>query len=138
VKCKVKVFLKEQLGLDLHPNKIYLQHYSKGVKFLGAYLKPGRKYAAKRTKTKFVQCVKHWNHYLATHPNPTPDELKQVRAGINSYLGLLQHYDSYNLRRKYLLGGTKNGAPLFFKYGGIRVKNKKMTFFLHETQYKIK
>ncbi|MDR0833572.1 MAG: reverse transcriptase/maturase family protein [Candidatus Symbiothrix sp.] len=132
VKCKATVFLKEQLGLDLHPDKIYLQHHSKGVKFLGAYLKPGRKYVAKRTKTKFVQCVNRWEHCLATQKNLTSDELKNMRAGINSYLGLLRHYETYNLRHKYLLKGAKNAAPLFFNYGVIHVKNKKMTFFLHK------
>ncbi|MEI7489090.1 MAG: reverse transcriptase/maturase family protein, partial [Chryseobacterium sp.] len=37
VKCK-RFLAKE--GLMLHPKKIYLQHYSKGFQFLGAYIKP--------------------------------------------------------------------------------------------------
>ena len=37
-------FLLQNLQLVLHPNKIYLQHYSKGVKFLGAVIKPNRIY----------------------------------------------------------------------------------------------
>jgi len=37
---KISQYLLEKLGLEIHPNKIYLQHYSKGVDFLGSYLKP--------------------------------------------------------------------------------------------------
>jgi len=38
---KIKAFLSSHLKLTLHPRKTYLQHYTKGVKFLGAVLKPG-------------------------------------------------------------------------------------------------
>jgi len=31
---RIREFLSDQLHLRLHPKKIYLQHYSKGVKFL--------------------------------------------------------------------------------------------------------
>ena len=49
------------LGLTLHPKKIYLQHYSKGVQFLGTIIKPNRIYCpaykgeflCSHTKTKF-------------------------------------------------------------------------------------
>ena len=41
VKCK-SFLVKE--GLILHPKKIYLQHYTKGFQFLGAYIKPHRIY----------------------------------------------------------------------------------------------
>jgi hypothetical protein len=36
----IKARLQAHLQLTLHPNKIYLQHYSKGVQFLGAVIKP--------------------------------------------------------------------------------------------------
>ena len=37
-------------GLRLHPRKMYLQHYSKGVMFVGGMIKPGRKYLSHRTR----------------------------------------------------------------------------------------
>jgi hypothetical protein len=41
---KIRQYIFEKLKLDIHPNKIYLQHFSKGVDFLGSYLKPYRIY----------------------------------------------------------------------------------------------
>ena len=48
--------------------------------------------------------------YFLIFNDPTPDELLQVRARINSYCGLLQHYKSFNLRKKYL------DHPSFYYY----------------------
>jgi RNA-directed DNA polymerase len=47
-------FLKSQLDLTLRPKKIFLQHYSKGVPFLGTVIKPNRIYIANRTKGNFL------------------------------------------------------------------------------------
>jgi len=41
---KIRSFLQNELQLELHPKKIYLQHFSKGVKFLGVVIKPHRIY----------------------------------------------------------------------------------------------
>ena len=40
---KIRDFLKDELGLTLHPRKIYIQHYTRGVNFLGVLIKPHRK-----------------------------------------------------------------------------------------------
>ena len=37
---QIKEYLKENLKLDLHPKKIYLQNINHGVEFLGSFLKP--------------------------------------------------------------------------------------------------
>ena len=50
---KISNFLLSNLQLTLHPNKIYLQHYTKGVQFLGAKIKPYRIYIGNRTKGNF-------------------------------------------------------------------------------------
>jgi hypothetical protein len=52
--------LENELGLQLHPKKIILQHFSKGVNFLGATLKPHRKYVSNRAKINFKLRVKNW------------------------------------------------------------------------------
>ncbi|WP_084708765.1 RNA-directed DNA polymerase [Siansivirga zeaxanthinifaciens] len=49
----IKHKLSGDLNLELHPKKIYLQHYKKGVQFLGANLKPGRVYIGNKTKGNF-------------------------------------------------------------------------------------
>ena len=48
-------FLKEELGLTLHPKKIYLQSAKIGVPFLGAYIKPNYIMAGKRVLKNFMQ-----------------------------------------------------------------------------------
>ena len=45
----IETYLKENLALQLHPKKIFLQHHSKGVNFLGATIKPHRRYISNRT-----------------------------------------------------------------------------------------
>ena len=50
---KLRNFLKSDLKLELHPKKTYLQHYTKGVNFLGVIIKPNRMYIANRTKGDF-------------------------------------------------------------------------------------
>lgn len=47
-------FLKSELGITLHPDKIYLQHYSKGTPFVGSFIKPGRCYISNRTRGHFM------------------------------------------------------------------------------------
>ncbi|GIV43669.1 MAG: hypothetical protein KatS3mg035_0792 [Bacteroidia bacterium] len=60
-KEKIDVYLKQERGLQLHRKKVYLQHYEKGVPFLGAFILPYRIYAGKRIKTNFYQKVQEWN-----------------------------------------------------------------------------
>lgn len=82
---KMSKYLREEVDLTLHPDKIYLQHYSKGFKFLGSYIKPYRKYIINRTKGNFQNSLKRSSeHYTSS---------------INSYLGLMSHCSSYRLRR---------------------------------------
>ena len=54
---KLSDFLLSTLQLTLHPDKIYLQHYSKGVKYLGAVIKPHKTYIANRTKGNFYNAI---------------------------------------------------------------------------------
>ncbi|MDY0280902.1 MAG: hypothetical protein RBR35_10125 [Salinivirgaceae bacterium] len=66
-------FLLSTLQLTLHPNKIYLQHYSKGVKYLGAVIKPHRIYVANRTKGNYHNAIEKQNQIARDH-KPTKEE----------------------------------------------------------------
>lgn len=84
------------LGLMLNEKKFYLQHYTKGVEFTGAIVKPGRTYCCNRTITNFIAAVRRLNR---------AKDLRQVMHSvnsINSYLGLLRHSNEYAMRRKIL------------------------------------
>jgi hypothetical protein len=112
----LREFLKTKMKLELHPNKIYLQHYTKGVQFLNAYIKPYRTYIRNRTKAKAYQTISKWNRYfesLDAQTIPPRALLTEFRAQINSYLGFMIHQDTYTLRRKILLSML---SPKAYKY----------------------
>ncbi len=98
----IRNYLKEQLYLELHPDKIYLQHFSKGVKYLGAVIKPHRIYIANRTKGNFYAAIEEQNIIVRDH-KPTKEEQKAFLSSMNSYLGILKHYKTYKIRRKMIL-----------------------------------
>jgi len=91
-------YLDQHLGLTLHPKKTRLAHHRDGVEYLGAFIKPGRVYAGKRTKGNFHAAITRHNTVAADH-QPSRDEQEEFRASMNSYLGYLKHYDTRTLRR---------------------------------------
>ncbi len=86
--CKIREYLDKEVSLVLHPDKIYLQHYSKGFKFLGSYVKPYRRYILNRTKFGFQSTLRKQSVGYA--------------CSLNSYLGLISHCNSYRLRKASL------------------------------------
>ena len=97
----IKDYLQNHLQLTLHPNKIYLQHYSKGVQFLGTVIKPQRIYIANRTKSNFYTAIQKHNEVVK---DQKPDKEAQAAflSSMNSYLGILKHYKTYRLRKRML------------------------------------
>ncbi len=85
------------IGLKLSPKKFYMQHYSKGLDFTGAVVKPGRIYPLNRTITNFRHSIHRLNECQ------TRTQIMRVLPSINSYLGLLRHYDSYAIRYNGLM-----------------------------------
>lgn len=112
-------YLQGSLGLTLHPKKIYLQHYSKGVQFLGTIIKPNRIYIAYRTKGNFYTAMQKQNNAVK---NTRPDKASKSNflSSMNSYLGIMQHYRTYKLRKRMLF---KNLNARWWNYvylsGGI-------------------
>ena len=102
---KIKEYLAINLSLRLHPKKIYLQHISKGVNFLGVFIKPYRILAGKRVKKNFYNNVYNELFILSSLNLQSSDSkyinelLIKFRRLVNSYLGILQQSDSYMLRK---------------------------------------
>lgn len=88
---KINSYLKDNLNLELHPKKIYLQEIKKGLPFLGAIIKPNRVYAGKRIIKSFRNKIKLASEKKLKNPD-----------FFNSYLGQLKQYNSYNLRKKIM------------------------------------
>jgi retron-type reverse transcriptase len=109
----IKNFLSERLQIGLHPDKIYMQHYSKGVKYLGALIKPRRIYIANRTKGNFHQRMETWNMIIRAEKKPIKEEQDGFLNSMNSYLGIMKHYRTYKLRKKML---KENLSAYFWNY----------------------
>ncbi len=98
---KIKTYLDKNLELKLHPDKIYLQHFNRGVKYLGTVIKPHRIYIANRTKGNFYSAVKKLNEIVKDH-KPAKEENRIFLSRMNSYLGIMKHYSTYKLRKEIL------------------------------------
>lgn len=79
---RIRQFLKEELSLTMHPQKIYLQPVRGGFPFLGAFILPWRMYPGRRIVKNFRECVR----------NPLQDVESQW-SRFQSYCGLLKHFD---------------------------------------------
>lgn len=83
--------------VTLHPSKVYLQHYTKGVKFVGSVSKMNRRYIGNRTVSNMISAIEEMNKV-----NDKESYSKRFVSRINSYLGFMYHYSNYGLRRKLL------------------------------------
>jgi hypothetical protein len=95
---QIKQFLSQQLLVQLHPKKIYLQHYTKGVMFVGAMIMPGRIYISNRTVGGMYRKIHRYNK-IAEQGMAFFYVEKFVQT-MNSYFGLMIHYNSYRIRRR--------------------------------------
>ena len=125
VVSRIRDYLKIELGLTLHPKKIYLQNFLKGVYFLGVFIKPYRIYIGRKAKHNFYEKIRIWNEVV--EKQDLVGKIKKFIACANSYLGIMKHCKTYNLRKKLL---TKF-APAFwnsFKLADSKDKYLKLIF----------
>ena len=86
-----------EIGIELHKNKFYIQHYSKGIDFVGATIKKDRLYVSNRTKYNAFVAIEKVNKLQVNSEN-----IDKAIPIINSYLGFMKHKNSYAIRRKLL------------------------------------
>lgn len=80
---QVRKFLKDELDLTLHEGKVRISSVNQGVEFLGAYLKPHRRYVSTTT-------LRRMQRKLSSLALETDAERLQSR--IASFRGVLSHY----------------------------------------------
>ena len=90
---RIRQYLADELGLELHIGKLQIYDARQGVAFLGAYVKPYRTYIDNRSLERMRTGVAEID---------TSDADATYRS-VNSYLGVLSHYSSYNIRRELML-----------------------------------
>lgn len=96
---KIDAFLNTKLRLSLHKNKRYLQPVSHGVKFVGAFIKPGRLYMSNRTAGRMVERC----HGFAMKMSETELEdwdRENVMQTLNSYMGFTRRRRTYKIRQR--------------------------------------
>lgn len=91
----IRKHLYEHGKVKINSKKYYCQHYSKGVMFLGAVIKPGRRYLANRTIANIYRTIYTFNHMKEKY---VVRSLQHFQSTINSYLGLLRQFNEYGNR----------------------------------------
>jgi retron-type reverse transcriptase len=110
----LREYLAANLGLTLHPKKIYLQPCGRGVRFLGCFIKPSHTVVHHRTIKNFIRALRLHNAVAADH-KPDRGECGALISSVNSYLGIMKHYRTYRKRRDILL---RRVSPLWYKHIG--------------------
>ena len=103
-------FLNEQLLVNLHPKKIYIQPVRNGVLFVGAMIRPGRTYISNRTRGKMYNKLRFYNKMA--EEGKALQFLDKFVASMNSYLGMMVHYRTFKIRRKVY----ENTSPIWWQY----------------------
>lgn len=93
----------KDVGIALHPHKFYLQHASKGCEMVGAVVKKNRMYVHNRTVNNAFRKIERMTQHKRS---ATEKDL----ASVNSYLGFMGMYSSYNIRRKLAIQAMKLGG----------------------------
>lgn len=98
----VREHLWRTAGVKVNPKKYYLQHYSKGVKFLGMVIKGSRLYIANRTLGKAL-CRLHRFNRLAEEKGAAycKANAEHFVCCMNSYLGFMRQGQEYGMRRAF-------------------------------------
>jgi hypothetical protein len=95
-KERIKVFLGDQLKLQLHPKKADIFPIDRGVDFLGYVVKGGKRYLRKSTVKRFMKRTRY-HGAMVGNGKRTEMSLQNTRA---SWRGYAKFVNSYRLMRK--------------------------------------
>ena len=112
---KIRTFLKDKLDLKLSEKKIKFQQISKGIDFLGYFIKPD--YVLVRRKV--IGRLKNKMYRLK---NPT---LKELLATANSYFGHFVHANAYKLRKSIYERYFRDNFTAKKQYKSIKITARK-------------
>lgn len=89
--CQIRKYIQKHLKVTLHPNKWYIQHYSKGVNIIGATIKRERLYAGNRLV---------YNAFNFVETTKFDGDIERYIQRYNSYTGYMCHFRTYNIRKR--------------------------------------
>lgn len=97
----IEKFLQESLRLELHPGKIQVTKYHKGVDFLGYVQFPHHRLMREKSEQRMMRKISHAAYF---YRHGAIDDAR-MNATLQSYLGVLSHADAYrlseNLKNRY-------------------------------------
>ena len=103
-----KAYLHDKLSVQLHDDKKYMQHYTKGISFVGYVVKMDRVYLSNRTYGNLTNRLKKVNT-LCGHIEEGELNVSALAAvnrsinSLNSYVGFSVHTNGYAKRLSTLL-----------------------------------
>lgn len=97
IREEIEIFLDDYLGLELN-NKTALRPIGEGIDFCGYVIYPTHRKLRKSTKKKMKRRLKTLNNKY----QEGEVEYDEVNNSLQSYLGILKHCDSYNLKNEVL------------------------------------
>ena len=92
---QLREFLLTRLGLEIHDGKLCVCEVHSGVEFLGAYLKPWRKYIRNATLNRIRRKVA----LIDIQAKSNDDMSIRLRDVLSSFGGIMGHYKTYRIRR---------------------------------------
>lgn len=123
----------EEIGLALHPTKIYLQPVRHGVKFTGGVIKHDRIYAGNRTVANAYDLVREYNRIRNKEKY-----IEKFAQRYNSYMGYMIHKQTYAIRWRIwneLDDSVKKYVYMTNGLAVMKVRNQYKTINKYKEQY---
>lgn len=117
---KIEEFLLNELHLKVNKGKTIISTVQQGVEFLGAYLKPHRTYISNASLSRIRRRLYDMEY---------KGDVGRVNvfSSINSFLGILRHTKSFNIRKNLM-----DSIMLLKDYGTF---NKDYTKFIPYSEF---
>ena len=120
----IRNMLNSELGLELHMGKLNISEVHKGIEFLGSYIKPWRVYMSRDCINRIERKIKCFNF----------NKPSNVLRSVNSYLGIMQHAKTYNIRRKLFFKSEYMKIGIFDK-NLSKITDKRKIYRRNKTRY---
>jgi len=93
---EIENFLKQNLKLELHPDKVFIRKLKQGIDFVGYVILPNSVVLRTKTKKRILKKMKKAQKELNIG-NVSKKKFQQIEA---SYFGVLKHCKSNNIKKK--------------------------------------
>lgn len=112
VREKIDRWLREH-GHRLHPRKVYLQHFRKGVLFVGGMIRPGYILMGHRSIGFAQEYIRQQNRLAEKAGGEvTQEQVDHFVASMNSYLGMTQQFKAFGISQDLM----RRVSPQWYRY----------------------